>query len=119
MEEPLLQHRDERGVVALTLNRRQALNALSEAMLAALGKAFDAMAKDEPVRAVVLGRVGQGVVLPPARAGHRVLLRRRRRDDGLQHDGPERARGRTGLHRQARAELGSGAGVKRFARGAG
>ena len=46
MDEPLLlQHRDERGVIALTLNRPQALNALSEAMLAALGKAFDALAK--------------------------------------------------------------------------
>jgi enoyl-CoA hydratase/carnithine racemase len=61
MEEPLLQHRDERGVVALTLNRRQALNALSEAMLAALGKAFDAMATDEPVRAVVLGASGKAL----------------------------------------------------------
>ena len=37
MEEPLLlQHRDDRGVVTLTLNRPQAFNALSEAMLAAL-----------------------------------------------------------------------------------
>ena len=45
MAEPLLlQHRDERSVVALTLNRPQAFNALSEAMLAALGEAFDALA---------------------------------------------------------------------------
>jgi len=36
MEEPLLlQQRDDRGVVTLTLNRPQAFNALSEAMLAA------------------------------------------------------------------------------------
>ena len=60
MEEPLLlQTRDERGVVALTLNRPQAFNALSEAMLAALGEAFDALAKDESVRAVVLGASGK------------------------------------------------------------
>src|SRR6185437_15354449 len=40
MEEPLLlQQRDDRGVVVtLTLNRPQAFNALSEAMLAALGE---------------------------------------------------------------------------------
>src|SRR6476661_9160722 len=60
MDEPLLlQHRDERGVVTLTLNRPQALNALSEAMLAALGEAVDALAKDEAVRAVVLGASGK------------------------------------------------------------
>ena len=59
MKEPvLLQHRDERGVVTLTLNRPQAFNALSEAMLAALGEAFDALAVDESVRAVVLAASG-------------------------------------------------------------
>jgi enoyl-CoA hydratase/carnithine racemase len=60
MDEPLLlQHRDERGVIALTLNRPQALNALSEAMLAALGEAFNALAEDDSVRAVVLGASGR------------------------------------------------------------
>jgi enoyl-CoA hydratase/carnithine racemase len=59
MDEPLLQHRDERGVIALTLNRPQALNALSEAMLAALGEAFEALAEDHSVRAVVLGASGR------------------------------------------------------------
>jgi enoyl-CoA hydratase/carnithine racemase len=60
MDEPLLlQHRDERGVIGLTLSRPQALNALSEAMLAALGEAFDALAKDDSVRAVVLGASGR------------------------------------------------------------
>ncbi len=59
MEELLLQHRDERGVVTLTLNRPQAFNALSEAMLAALGDALDALAEDESVRAVVLGASGK------------------------------------------------------------
>lgn len=56
MSEPLLRNdRDDRGVVTLTLNRPQAFNALSEAMLTALGEAFDALADDWTVRAVVLG----------------------------------------------------------------
>jgi enoyl-CoA hydratase/carnithine racemase len=60
MEEPLLLHdRDERGVVTLTLNRPQSFNALSEAMLAALGEAFDKLATDESVRVVVLGASGK------------------------------------------------------------
>jgi len=60
MDQPLvLQQRDERGVVTLTLNRPQSLNALSEAMLAALGEAFVALAEDESVRAVVLGASGR------------------------------------------------------------
>jgi enoyl-CoA hydratase/carnithine racemase len=58
-EPPLLQHRDDRGVITLTLNRPQAFNALSEAMLAALGEAVDALAEDEAVRAVVLGASGK------------------------------------------------------------
>ncbi len=60
MEEPLLlQHRDDRGVVTLTLNRPQAFNALSDAMLAAFGEALDSLAEDEAVRAVVLGASGK------------------------------------------------------------
>lgn len=59
-DEPLLlHHRDERGVVTLTLNRPRAFNALSEAMLSALGKAFDALAGDDGVRAVVLAASGK------------------------------------------------------------
>jgi enoyl-CoA hydratase/carnithine racemase len=59
MEELLLHHRDDRGVVTLTLNRPQSFNALSEGMLAALNEAFDALAEDESVRAVVLGASGK------------------------------------------------------------
>ncbi|WP_396902232.1 enoyl-CoA hydratase [Mycolicibacterium sp.] len=55
----LLQDRDDRGVVTLTLNRPQAFNALSEAMLTALGEAVDALAEDNTVRAVVLGASGK------------------------------------------------------------
>lgn len=55
----LLEDRDERGVVTLTLNRPQAFNALSEAMLTALGGAFDALAEDQTVRAVILAASGK------------------------------------------------------------
>ncbi|OLO99108.1 enoyl-CoA hydratase [Mycolicibacterium porcinum] len=55
----LLQDRDERGVVTLTLNRPQAFNALSEAMLTALGDTMDALSRDDTVRAVVLGASGK------------------------------------------------------------
>jgi enoyl-CoA hydratase/carnithine racemase len=60
MEEPLvLKRRDDRGVVTLTLNRPQTFNALSDAMLAALGEAFAALAHDEQVHAVVLDAAGK------------------------------------------------------------
>lgn len=60
MNEPLVaQHRDERGVVTLTLSRPRAFNALSEAMLDALGGALAALAEDDTVRAVVLGAAGK------------------------------------------------------------
>ena len=55
----VLSRRDERGVVALTLNRPGAFNALSEAMLAALGAELDALARDDSVRVVVLGAAGK------------------------------------------------------------
>lgn len=55
----LLQDRDDRGVVTLTLNRPQAFNALSEAMLSELGEAMDALAEDTTVRAVILGASGK------------------------------------------------------------
>ena len=46
-------------MVTLTLNRPQAFNALSEAMLAALQCEFDAIADDESVRVVVLAAEGK------------------------------------------------------------
>ena len=55
----VLRHTDERGVVALTLNRPQAFNALSEAMLAALGAELAAIAHDDAARVVVLGAAGK------------------------------------------------------------
>ena len=60
IETPLvLRERDSRGVVTLTLNRPQAFNALSNAMLAALQAELDALAQDERVRVVVLAAAGR------------------------------------------------------------
>lgn len=55
----VLEQRDTRGVVTLTLNRPGSLNALSEAMLAALQSAIDALARDDTARVVVLGGAGK------------------------------------------------------------
>ena len=59
-DEPLIRHeRDERGVIALTLNRAQAFNSLGNAMLEALQGELDAIAKDESARVVVLSAAGK------------------------------------------------------------
>jgi enoyl-CoA hydratase/carnithine racemase len=50
--------KDLSGIAVLTLNRPQARNSLSEAMLEALGDAFTAIARDKSVRAVVLAANG-------------------------------------------------------------
>jgi len=55
----LLRHDDARGVVTLTMNRPQAFNSLSEAMLEALQTELDRLASDERVRVVVLGAAGR------------------------------------------------------------
>ena len=59
-EDPLLlRTMDARGVLTLTLNRPQAFNALSEAMLAALLTELQDIAADEQVRVVVLAAAGK------------------------------------------------------------
>lgn len=59
-DEPLVKRsRDSRGVVTLTLNRPQAYNALSEALLGALQRELDSIATDESVRVVVLAGEGK------------------------------------------------------------
>jgi enoyl-CoA hydratase/carnithine racemase len=55
----VLRSQDPRGVVTLTLNRPQAFNALSEAVLSALQREFDLIAEDESVRVVVLAAEGK------------------------------------------------------------
>jgi enoyl-CoA hydratase/carnithine racemase len=59
MDEALIRHKDERGVVTLTMNRPANFNALSEEMLAALQDAFGTVAADESARVVVLAANGK------------------------------------------------------------
>jgi enoyl-CoA hydratase/carnithine racemase len=61
----VLLREDKDGVATLTLNRPEARNALSEALLTALIGEFDAIAKDHSVRAVIVA--GNG---PAFSAGH-------------------------------------------------
>ena len=57
--EPLVKsERDARGVIILTLNRPQAFNALSEALLAALQGELDALETDASARVLVLAGAG-------------------------------------------------------------
>jgi enoyl-CoA hydratase/carnithine racemase len=55
----VLQQKDERGVVTLTLNRPQAFNSLSEAMLEALQVALHHVAEDDTARVVVIAAAGR------------------------------------------------------------
>jgi enoyl-CoA hydratase/carnithine racemase len=60
MPDPLLlKTMDSRGVVALTMNRPEAFNSLSEAMLEALQRELDAIGADERARVVVLAGAGK------------------------------------------------------------
>jgi enoyl-CoA hydratase/carnithine racemase len=68
--------KDLSGIAVLTLNRPQARNSLSEAMLEALGDAFTAIARDKSVRAVVLAANG-----PAFSAGHDLKELTRHRAD--------------------------------------
>ena len=58
-EEVLLRD-DENGICTLTLNRPHQYNALSEELIEALQKTFDAIAEDDAVRVVVLTGAGRG-----------------------------------------------------------
>ena len=55
----LLRHQDARGVITLTLNRPQAFNALSEALLDALQRELDAIALDTSARLLVIKDSGK------------------------------------------------------------
>ena len=77
-EQPLLAERRD-GILVLTLNRPEARNSLSEAMLGALQSAVDEVSSDAGVRAVVIGAAG-----PVFSAGHdlKELTARRTDPDG-------------------------------------
>ena len=55
----LLRRQDARGVITLTLNRPQAFNALSEAMLTALQTELDLIARDDSARLLVIASSGR------------------------------------------------------------
>jgi enoyl-CoA hydratase/carnithine racemase len=61
----ILLREDEGGIAIVTLNRPEARNSLSEALLEALGDALSAIAQDRTVRVVVLAANG-----PAFSAGH-------------------------------------------------
>jgi len=62
---PLVLRETSDAIAILTLNRPEARNSLSAAMIVALGEAFDAIARDRSIRAVVLAANG-----PAFSAGH-------------------------------------------------
>jgi enoyl-CoA hydratase/carnithine racemase len=72
----ILLREDIAGVAILTLNRPQARNSLSEALLEALGDALTAIAHDDKVRVVVLAANG-----PAYSAGHDLKELNSRRSD--------------------------------------
>ncbi|SFC88542.1 Enoyl-CoA hydratase/carnithine racemase [Bosea sp. CRIB-10] len=72
----ILLREDADGIATLTLNRPEARNPLSEAMLAALSETFAAIANDRSVRAVVLAAAG-----PVFSAGHDLKEMSARRAD--------------------------------------
>lgn len=79
----LLLRSDEDGVTILTLNAPKTINALSEAMMAALSEALDEIAEDSSVKAVILRSAGNHFC-----AGHNLKEMTARRDDadgGLQY----------------------------------
>ena len=59
MTEPILLRADEGGIATLTLNAPHSLNALSDAMLAALAAEFDRLAADGAIRVVILRGTGK------------------------------------------------------------
>ncbi len=78
-ESDLLLRNDKDGVCVLTLNAPKSINALSEQMLNALSQAFDAIAQDRSVKAVILRSAGNHFC-----AGHNLkeMTARRGDDDG-------------------------------------
>ena len=73
---PTLLRHDAEGIATLTLNRPEARNALSEALIDALSAEFDAIRDDPAIRAVVLAAA------PPAfSAGHDLKEMTARRSD--------------------------------------
>jgi len=73
---PILLRSDEGGVAMLTLNRPEARNALSEALIDALHAEFDRIAEDSATRVIIL--TGRGSAFS---AGHDLKEMTARRAD--------------------------------------
>ena len=73
--EPILLRSADNGIVTLTLNRPAQFNSLSQAMLAELQSALDAIAGDKAARVVVLAGAGKAFC-----AGHDLKEMRANRD---------------------------------------
>ncbi|MEQ8895461.1 MAG: enoyl-CoA hydratase [Roseovarius sp.] len=76
---PILIREDQGAIARLTLNAPEKLNALSDAMLAALQQEFDALRDDRSIRAVILGGAGKAFC-----AGHdlKEMTQGRQAEDG-------------------------------------
>jgi len=76
---PILIREDQGAIARLTLNAPEKLNALSDAMLAALQEEFDALRDDRSIRAVILGGAGKAFC-----AGHdlKEMTQGRQAEDG-------------------------------------
>ena len=59
MTDPILRRQDAGGIATLTLDAPQSLNALSDAMLAALAAEFGRLADDREIRVVILRGAGK------------------------------------------------------------
>ncbi len=79
MSEPILLRRDAASVAHLTMNNPGKLNALSDAMLAALQSEFDAISADRTIKAVILSGAGKAFC-----AGHdlKEMTGKRQSEDG-------------------------------------
>ncbi|MEQ9176303.1 MAG: enoyl-CoA hydratase [Roseovarius indicus] len=76
---PILIREDQGAIARLSLNAPEKLNALSDAMLAALQEEFDALREDRSIRAVILGGAGKAFC-----AGHdlKEMTQGRQAEDG-------------------------------------
>jgi len=83
MTDAILHRDDENGVATLTMNSPKNLNALSDAMIAALQGQFDALQTDSTIRAVILRGEGKAFC-----AGHdlkEMTAARQAEDGGRSH----------------------------------
>ena len=76
---PILERKDTGAIARLTMNHPEKLNALSDAMLAALSDEFEALAADEKIRVVIIAGAGKAFC-----AGHdlKEMTQGRQAEDG-------------------------------------